>query len=192
MKMKLSNTTYFIITILLCGFIFGIYLSNYIQGNDLVNLNNSISTIATGTNQFEYLKSELVLGICLIIIIVLFATSFICTPLIGGIIFIKGVQIGYTCMLYLFTYQFKGIIGIILTLLPQIILDIAVIYIISTIGIKLSLDVFKSVFYDIKVNIKYQINELVNKIFICFILTIASALIKSYVVVELIKWFTKL
>ncbi len=73
---------------------------------------------------YKVFISQFTLHILYITVITILSTSLIGTFLIALALFTKGFQIGLTCMMFIYTYQMKGLLGIILTLLPQMILEI--------------------------------------------------------------------
>ena len=59
-------------------------------------------------DQYSFFINQFFLGIVLIVVVFLFGTSLAGIPIISFIVFTKGVQIGFSCALFLYTYQFKG------------------------------------------------------------------------------------
>ena len=60
--------------------------------------------------------------------------SLIGIPFISFFIFTKGVQIGLSSSLLILTYEWKGILGIILTIIPQILFDLIAYYMIAIVA----------------------------------------------------------
>ena len=117
----------------------GIILSNYIDVNDIQNLSAYLTTIDSNVNKYDYFISQFFLGILFILFVFLLGTSIAGIPIISFVVFTKGLQIGFSCALFVATYQMKGIVGILLTLLPQVVFDLLATFLISASAIQLSM-----------------------------------------------------
>ncbi|MEG1066813.1 MAG: stage II sporulation protein M [Erysipelotrichaceae bacterium] len=188
-KTKHPNIRRFILTIITCGFIFGIILGIYINTADTNILNKMIIDIGTNVSSYKYFVSEFIIGVLFVGIIFILGTSIISTPIIGFIIFYKGTQIGYTCILYIMTYQLKGIIGIIITLIPQVILDVMATYVICSCSLNLSISLLNNCISSKVLSLRSLFNRIINDAFIALTLTLLSAIFKAYILIHLIKLF---
>ena len=116
-------------------------------------------------------------------------TSLAGIPIISFIVFTKGVQIGFSCALFLCTYQFKGVLGIILALVPQVLFDVLALYLISASALQCSMYICYSTTNRERLDLKKLMNYLLNDIFICFLLVLAGSYLKATLGIEFIRLF---
>ena len=162
----------------------GIILSNYIDVNDIQNLSAYLTTIDSNVNKYDYFISQFFLGILFILFVFLLGTSIAGIPIIT-----KGLQIGFSCALFVATYQMKGIVGILLTLLPQVVFDLLATFLISASAIQLSMYIVYSCTNRERLDFRKLFNTVLNDIFICFLIMLVGAYLKSTIVIEFIKLF---
>ena len=87
------------------------------------------------------------------------------------------------------TYQMKGIVGILLTLLPQVVFDLLATFLISASAIQLSMYIVYSCTNRERLDFRKLFNTVLNDIFICFLIMLVGAYLKSTIVIEFIKLF---
>lgn len=181
---------YLYIAILLCfGMLMGILLSNFIDVSDVKHLSSYLTTIDTGVNKYDYFISQFFIGILFILFVFLLGTSIAGIPMISFVVFTKGLQIGFSCALFVVTYHLKGVAGIFLTLLPQTIFDLLATFLISASAIQFSMYIVYSCTNRERLNGKKLANSILNDIFICFIIMLIGSYLKSTIVIECIKLF---
>ena len=137
---KYHNVYLFIAILVGCGILMGIIVSNYIDVSDIKSLSSYLTTIDSGVDKYDYFVSQFFSGIVFILFVFLLGTSLIGIPIISFIAFTKGMQIGFSCALFVYTYHLKGIAGIIMTLLPQVAMDL----IATASAVQLSMYIFYS------------------------------------------------
>lgn len=186
---KYHNVYFFISILVGFGFITGLFLSHFINIEDINYLSSFLTTIDEGINSYTYFINDFFIGILFILFVFLLGTSIIGVPLISFIAFSKGLQIGFSCALFVVSYQLKGILGIILTLLPQIIFDVLATFLISASAIQLSIYILYSTTNKERLDFKKLCNSILNDIFICFIIMFIGSYLKSTLVIEFIKLF---
>ena len=186
---KYHNVYLYIIILTLAGMLMGIVLSNYIDVSDIKHLSSYLTTITTGVNKYDYFVSQFFIGIIFIIFVFVLGTSFIGIPLISFVIFTKGLQIGFSCALFVYSYQLKGLAGIVMTLLPQVIFDLTSTFLIAASAIQLSMYIVYSCTNREKLDFKKLANTVLNDIFICFIIVLIGSYLKSTLGIECIKLF---
>lgn len=186
---KYKNVYLFILILVAAGFCMGIFLSNYIDMNDTTHLSNYLTTVNEGVDKYAYFVNQFFLGILFVIFVFLLGTSIVGIPIVSFIAFTKGIQIGFSCALFVYTYQLKGIIGIVLTLLPQVLFDLLATFLISACAIQLSMYIIYSCTNREKLDLKKLCNSVLNDIFISFILVLIASYVKATVVIELIRVF---
>lgn len=190
-KMDYNILIYFNI-LLISGLVLGLYLSKYININDTNGLNSYLSVMMDGLNPNNYFVSQFMIGTITILLVTLLGTSICGFPLISFFIFSKGMQIGFSCILFLLTYSYKGILGIIIVFIPEILIDIIALYIASQASLYLSLSMIHSVTTTTIMPLKNKINIMLNVILVSILLIFVSSYFKSTIGIELIKIFKNL
>lgn len=188
---KHQNVIHFLSILILSGMICGILLSQWIDQGVISSLSSgAFSTILTDINRVDFFITQFTTNIFLALVILFFGFSVIGMPFISFVIFSKGVQIGFSCAMYLITYHLKGMLGIILTLIPQVTFDAIAIFIISIVSFELSFELFKRCFINTKaIQWKQLFDEKLNGVIMSFILILFSSLIKATIVVFLMEVF---
>lgn len=189
---KHQNVAHFLSILLLCGMICGILLSQWIDASIVSSLSNTaFSTILSDIDRTQFFISQFTTNITLALVVLFFGFSILGMPFIAFVIFTKGVQIGFSCAMYLITYHLKGMLGILFTLIPQVLFDAIAIFIISMLSFELSFELFKRCFINTKaIEWKKVFEEKINGILFSFALILLSSLLKATVVVFLMKIFT--
>lgn len=182
----------FFLILLVCGFAMGIFLSRYIDMSDTNNMNSYLSVLIDKANPNQYFISQFMIGSLMTLLVVLLGTSLCGFPLISFLIYTKGVQIGFSCVLFVATYSFKGILGIIMVFLPQIILDLISFYLISHFCLFSSMNLVHASISSATINLKQYCNKLLNVVFVCLLLIFVASYFKSTIGIELIKLFENL
>lgn len=188
---KHQNVIHFLSIILISGMICGVLLSQWMDQEVISSLSSgAFSTVLTNVNRKEFFMTQFTTNIVLCLIILFLGFSIIGMPFISFIVFTKGVQIGFSCAMYLITYHLKGMIGIILTLIPQVSFDALAVFIISTMAFELSFQLFKRTFLQTRPLVfKELLNEKLNGVIASFALVLFSSLIKATVVLYLMELF---
>lgn len=187
---KKYHNVYLYISILVgCGAIMGMILSNFIDVNDVKHLSSYLTTIEEGVNKYDYFVSQFFTGILFILFVFLLGTSVVGIPIISFIAFTKGLQIGFSCALFVCTYQLKGIVGILLTLIPQVAFDLIATFLISASAIQLSMYIVYSTTNRERLDFRKLANTVLNDIFICFLIILVGSYLKSTIGLEFIKLF---
>ncbi len=186
---KYKNVYIFIGILILFGFLMGIFLSRFIDNNDIHSLSAYLTTINQIEDAYTAFVSQFFTGILFVLLVFFLGTSIIGIPFIAFIIFTKGLQIGFSCALFLASYQLKGIVGIIMTLAPQVLLDLVSTCLIAASAIQLSMYLIYSTSNRDRLNFKTLTNSILNDLCICFLFVLIAAYAKSTLLVELIKLF---
>lgn len=186
---KYKNVYIFIGILILFGFFMGIFLSRFIDNSDIHSLSAYLTTIDQSADTYTSFVNQFFTGILFVLLVFFLGTSIIGIPVIAFIIFTKGLQIGFSCALFLASYQLKGIVGIIMTLAPQVLLDLLSTCLIAASAIQLSMYLIYSSSNRDRLNFKLLTNSILNDLCICFVFVLIAALAKSTLLVELIKLF---
>lgn len=150
----------------------------------LIPMNDSYDLYSTFIFQF-------VLQVIYIFIILILATSLLGSVLIAFIIFTKGFQIGLTCMMFIYTYELKGILGIVLTLIPQVFIDMLPIIIISLFSIEMSNRILYTCLNNHRIQLENELNQGLNYFIYSLISALISSFLKVTLIVMLIRFFNQ-
>ncbi|MEF9919878.1 MAG: stage II sporulation protein M [Erysipelotrichaceae bacterium] len=186
---KYKNVYLFLMILMISGFISGIFFSRYINLTDMKEFSSYLTYMNQGIDKYTYFVHQFLIGILYCLGVFLLGTSLLGIPMIAFLAFSKGLQIGFSCALFVYTYHLKGLAGIFLTLFPQVLLDLASTFLISAAAIQLSMYIVYSCSNREKLNFKKLCNSILNDIFISFVIVLIAAYLKSTIVIELIKVF---
>lgn len=186
---KYQNVYLYIAILMGFGILMGIVLSNFIDVSDIKHLSSYLTTIDAGVDKYDYFVSQFFIGIIFILFVFLLGTSLAGVPIISFVVFTKGLQIGFSCALFVFSYQLKGIAGIFMTLLPQVLFDVSATFLISASAIQLSMYIIYSTTNRERLDFKKLTNSVLNDIFICFLIMLVGSYLKSTIGIECIKLF---
>lgn len=191
MKQNYKNQMIFIITLLIGGILIGIFGSKLLD----IQILNQLDVILIPMNDSYDLYSTFIFQfafqIIFIVIILILGSSIIGSILIAFIIFTKGFQIGLTCMMFIYTYELKGILGILLTLIPQVLLDMIPIVIISLFSIEMSNHILYTSLNHYKINLMNECNQGLNYLISAIITALISSFLKVTLIVMLIRFFNQ-
>lgn len=184
-----THTLTFIYLLMIGGFLTGILLSQIADLKTVEGLDVLLSTVDATKEQHAYFVSQFLVGILFVIFICFLGTSILGIPIIAFILFTRGVQIGFSCAMFVYTYQLKGILGILLALFPQVILDIISILVISAYSIECSKQLLFCILNKNRLNAAKLINQALNCLIFAFIIVLISAYLKSTLILKLIQLF---
>jgi len=191
-KIKKSNIFHYLVILFIGGLLCGTILSQWIEPTVIDSLSETlVSTfIHPEINQTDFFVNQFVTNLSFGLLLLFFGFSLLGMPIISFIIFTKGVQIGFSSSLYLITYHLKGMLGIILTLLPQILFDSIAMFILGLTSFKVALIIFERCFFNTKnIDWKKLFNENLNYVLTSLILILFSSIIKATVVISMMELF---
>ncbi|WP_416324847.1 stage II sporulation protein M [[Eubacterium] hominis] len=183
---KYRNVYLFIAILLVAGFAAGLYFSKTIDINDMKNFTSYLNSMSDNATSFS---GQFLSGILFILFVFFLGTSIIGIPFISFIVFTKGMQIGFSCALFVYTYQLKGIAGIILTLFPQVLVDCLATFLISASAIQLSMYLIISCSNKERLDFRKLADSILNDLIICFLIVIVEAYIKADLMIQLVNLF---
>ena len=188
---KHKNSINFLLILLIFGMITGVLLSRWISSADVERLSYLLTTVITSVEPQSFFTSQFVTNILFMLAIFFLGFSLAGIPLIGFIVFTKGVQIGFSCVLYVLTYQLKGVLGILLTLIPQILFDLIALFLVSVISTEISYALIQRCFGYSRSDFSLiqLINSRLNVLIVSLLLIFFSAWIKSTLVIRLMEIF---
>lgn len=181
----------FILLLVFGGFLVGIISGPFLELELLNQLDMILLPLNETINLYQTFVHQFTLQSIIILSILLLGTSCIGTIFVGFCVFIKGVQIGLTCMMFIYTYELKGIIGIFFTLLPQVILEMLPIVIIAVYAVDLSSHVLYACMNQKKMNTLQELNHGLNILIVSFVLAIICSYLKTTLVILLIRFFNQ-
>ena len=94
-------------------------------------------------------------------------------------------------MMFIYTYELKGILGIVLTLIPQVILDIFPIIIIALFSIELSNHIIYSSMNGVRLKGANLLNKGLNYSLISILITLITSFLKVTLIIMLIRFFNQ-
>ena len=184
-----QNSLTFIYILILCGIICGVFLTQWFHLFEGTSLDAMLLTVNQSVDQYTYFTTQFIVGILFVVFIFFLGSSVLGIPAIAFFLFTRGVQIGFSCVLFVSTYQLKGFIGIVLTLLPQVAFDIISLLIIASFAIDCSTNLLYSVINGQKINLKSTLNQGLSHLLLAFIVVLVTAYLKATVILWLIQLF---
>lgn len=173
--------------------VYGILFINNADGEKAMNITSSIENIQSLIKQGDSIDKGILLNNCLkqnIIVVILIwfiGCTIIGIPILFGIILYKGFCIGYTISAVIATTEFrKAISFIMLSLLPQNIIIIPTILLITVSGIKLYRYIMKDKNKD---NIKIELIRHTIISLIALVAIIIASFIEVYISTNLLLFF---
>lgn len=191
MKKKHQNQLIFILIVLFGGIICGLIGGILLKADDLNQLDNILLPMNDSIALYETFIFQFSIQMIYILGILILGTSLFGTIFISLVLFTKGFQIGLTCMMFIYTYELKGLLGIILTLIPQVVLEMMPIIIIALYAIECSNHVLYSWLHSNRFNSIHEINTGLNYLIISSITALISSYLKATLIIMLIRFFNR-
>lgn len=171
-------------SLLISGMISGGLLFSRQTSESLASLDSMIQTILSVDyiKNPEMIQSNLVSNLLLIGVVFFLGLSVAGIPFLTFIMFSKGVQIGFSCMLYIQTYALKGVAGILFTLIPFILFEMISFFILCAAAYEVSLSIILATFIEkTNLSLKSVLNHFLNYVLISLALVLVSTLFKIYI-----------
>lgn len=191
MKQNYKNQMIFILILLIGGILVGIFGSKLLDMEILNQLDVILIPMNDSYDLYSTFIFQFSLQILYIFIVLILGTSLIGTVLIAFLLFTKGFQIGITCMMFIYTYEMKGILGIILTLIPQVIFDMLPIIIIALFSIEMSNRILYTSINTYKLKVSNELNQGLNYFLVSIFTALISSFLKVTLIVMLIRFFNQ-
>lgn len=186
---------YMLVLLFFCiGIVIGVYTVIYMDEVDKNDITSYFSTFINGmkNNSVDYIGLLLTVikkNILIIVPIVLLSFTFFGAPIILIINLVKGFTLGYTFTFLLVSYNKKGLVLALASLIPQNIIYIPCIIILSVIGINLSANIFKDRFFRHISRKKIDLLKAVsNHIILVLGMYLLGILIETYLSPSIIKF----
>lgn len=181
----------FILIVLSGGIIVGLVGSTFLEMDKLNQLDMILLPMNDAFDLYPTFLFQFALQVLYIVGIVILGTSLLGTFLISFLLFTKGFQIGLTCMMFIYTYELKGILGIFLTLLPQVALEMIPIVIIAVYSIESSNHILYACLNNHKLKISQEVNKGLNYLLLSIASVLAASYLKATLIVMLIRFFNR-
>lgn len=193
MKLKklYENQLIFINLMLMGGAICGIGGAMILGGDSLSQLDRMLIPVSDMINTYETFLSLFFTQILFVFCIALVGTSLCGLFVLAFVLFVKGIQAGMTCMMFIYTYQLKGVLGIGLTLIPQLILDLLPIIIIAVYAIDCSSHILYACVNHAKLDLKNELNRGLNHLILACVVVLMSSYLKATLIIGLIRFFNR-
>lgn len=193
MKIKklYENQLIFIYLMLLGGCVSGVLGSMILSHESLSQLDVFLIPVSENIQTYETFLSVFFIQVLFVFCIALVGTSLMGLFILAFVLFVKGIQAGMTCMMFIFTYQLKGVLGIGLTLIPQLILDLLPILIIAVFAIDCSSHIMYACVNHTKLNIKNELNKGLNHLIVAFVCVLICSYLKATLIIGLIRFFNQ-
>lgn len=191
MKQNYKNQMIFILILLVGGILIGIFGSKLLEMEVLNKLDVILIPMNDSYDLYSTFIFQFALQILYILIVLILGTSLLGTVLIAFLLFTKGFQIGLTCMMFIYTYEMKGFLGIILTLIPQVLLDMIPILIISLFSIEMSNRILFTCMNNHRIKLSNELNQGLNYLIYSIISALISSFLKVTLIVMLIRFFNQ-
>ena len=176
------------------GILFGFFYVNYQTEAEISTLSMNITEMLNGQyiQNKSYVSHHLTETLFILSIIYILSMSIVAIPILPIILFYKSMQIGFTAALYIKIFSYKGIFGIIMTIMPYIIFEIIAYFSSFAIAYEVSLSLaitsfIKKQTLDLKEVVKHLFNNFIWSL--CFILL--SVLTQIYVLPQLFRLFVR-
>lgn len=190
-----ENKIYYLIVLLFfcIGIVIGVYTVMYMDNVDKNDITSYFSTFATSISKKNIDYTSLLFSIVgknlfFIIPLTLVSFTFFGSPIILFIDLIKGFSLGYTFTFILSSYENKGLLLAVASVLPQNMFYIPAIMLFSILGLYMSTSIFKVKI--LKYN-NFKKNELIyqnlNCVIAMFLLTLIGMVVETYMSPNLIK-----
>lgn len=195
--LKQKRRYYVIIGFILIGIILGIAFP-YLLGNDNKELlNNSITNyfISIKNNTFDTysaIKNSSLINIITPIIIWFLGLSIIGIFLIVFILIYKGFILGFSISSIIYIYGFKGILGGILYIFPNLVISLIIYILLGFYGISFSIKLFRNLFLKEKIEVNRYMNKYLKILCISLIGLILLSLYEVYLLPNILKVFTNI
>lgn len=192
-----SKGYFFIVLIMFClGISFGLYTVKYMgpsDKNDLMNyfssFTNSIEneSINYGSLLFEVVKKNMIL----ILPVIILGLTFFGDPIILIIVLLKGFTLSYTFSFITTTFEGKGVGLAMAAIIPQNLIYIPCIILLSVISIGMSTERFKERFFKSSKNKNTVSNGVLYKFLMIILFFTLGMLIETYISPNLVKFVAK-
>lgn len=180
--------------LLVIGALCGIGLTSKMNLETLSQYSSAlVSTLVMPEDIGQFFCTQCLSNLLWCILIFFLGFSVLGIPFIQFFVFLKGFQIGFSCALFLIAYDIKGILGIVMTLVPQVLFDTLAIGVVSIASLQLSGHLIAKI-NDAKQSVRFMkvVNRKLNALLVSMFLVLVSSFVKSTAGLALIELFCAL
>lgn len=175
----------FLIILFFSGILCGILLLTYFDEKEISSLSTYLTTLpSANVDKHSFFANQVFINSLFLIVISIMSFALFTIPIIAFIMFTKGVQIGFSCAMYYYMYHINGILGIITTLLPQILFDLLAFVIVACVAMETSMLLYACIFKKESFVLSTVINRLLTDLLIGLILILISNFLKSTILIQ--------
>lgn len=186
-----QKTYSFLSILLVSGTFCGMLLTRWLSAADIEVLSRYLTTVPVeSTDMRSFFSTQIVLNSVFIVVIYLLGLSVIGIPFISFVMFSKGVQIGFSCALFWHAFQIKGLLGIVMTLFPQIVFDVVAYSLICKTAVELSISILYCLFHQKVLPMMSVLNNTLTDLIVSLLLILIATFVKSTLIVYLMKLFS--
>ena len=185
---------YMLVLLFFCiGVVIGVYTVMYMNEVDRKDVTSYFSTFVSSVCEKKITYGKLLLSVLkknllLIIPIVLISFTFLGSPIILFIDLIKGFVIGYTFAFIFNSFEGRGLLMAIVSIIPQNLIYIPCIIILSVLGLNISLGIVKNKRQKNKNNYRIEfIRERGGVYFLTLCLLVVGILFETYISPSIIR-----
>ena len=189
-----KNKKIFIFTsiLLLIGFISGTFFITILSSEDKKIVGETISNyfLQIKSNRVDIiytLRTSLTTNLLYIIFIFLLGISLIGLPIVIFLIFVKSFILGFSISSIIFKYKISGTLLSLGYIFPHHIINLIIISFLGVYSIKVSIYLLKLIISKKQINFKVIIKKYFGVLIICFILSIISSLLETFISPNIIK-----
>lgn len=175
----------FLLILFCSGLLCGILLLNYFDELEISELSVYLTTLpSVDVDKQSFFASQVFINSLFLIAISFLGFALFAIPIIAFIMFTKGVQIGFSCAMYYYIYELNGIVSIVISLIPQVILDLIAFAIVASVAIETSILLIYSTTKKDSFPYSSIINKVLTDLLIGLILILLSNFIKSTILLQ--------
>lgn len=175
----------FLLILFCSGLLCGVLLLNYFNELEISKLSIYLTTLPSAdVDKQSFFASQVFINSLFLIAISFLGFALFAIPIIAFIMFTKGVQIGFSCAMYYYIYELNGIVSIVITLIPQVILDLIAFAIVASVAIETSILLIYSTLKKENFHYSVIINKVLTDLLIGLILILLSNFIKSTILIQ--------
>ena len=194
-KLNTRNLFIFLLSFSIVTLILGFIFYFLISSQDKENVNQVVMNnfkIKEGYNYIKLLKESIFQNMYNISLVWVLGLSVIGVIAVIFIYFCEMFSIGFTMASIISTYKTKGILGIIVYIIPSKTCYIIVLFLLSYFSIRISCRIIKLLFTKEEIKIKKDMQKYFKVLLFCFIVMVGISMLEVFVDPFFIKLFTKL
>lgn len=194
-RFNTKNLYVFLLSYTLFSFVIGIIFYFFLNSSDkdIINTNiNNYFKIKDSYNYLNLLKESFLSNTYDIFLIWILGLSVIGIIIVLFLYFCEMFSIGFTLTSIISVFKTKGVIGILIYLVPSKILSIIVLYILTFFSIKISYKIILLLFSKKEINIKKEVTKYFKVLLFSFFAMILVSILEVFIDPMLIKIFTKI